>query len=101
MNRVLSTMTGRLVLVTVLVALVGLAGAAIVWHRMQPATAVASRTKTVRVTQFKQIARLELEVTRVSLQLRHSMLARTPAERQAALDDITAKRREIDRLLAA
>ena len=39
-------------------------------------------------------------VTRVSLQLRHAMLASESAERQRALDDIVAKRRQLDDLLA-
>ena len=101
MNFQMSSMTGRLALVIGVVALVALLGAAAVWQRMALALDLAERTKAVRVTQFKQIAQLELEVTRVSLQLRHSMLARNPAERQAALDDIGQRRQEIDRLVTA
>jgi methyl-accepting chemotaxis protein len=53
------------------------------------------------VPQLARMAQAELNVTRVSLQLRHAMLARNPAELQATLDDIGRRRGEIDADLKA
>jgi len=92
----LSSITGRLGLLLAVVAMVACTGAMVIWNSLQEVNDLARRTETVRVKQLEQMAMLELSVTRVSLQLRHAMLARTPAERQAALDDIVAKRRLID-----
>ena len=47
------------------------------------------------------MADLELNVTRASLQLRHAMLARNPAELQQTLTDIADKRRAIEALMSA
>ena len=52
-----------------------------------------------RVARLETASAMELNVTRVSLQLRHAMLARDAAERQVALDDIVAKRKLLDGLL--
>ncbi|MBL8965238.1 MAG: MCP four helix bundle domain-containing protein, partial [Phycisphaerae bacterium] len=60
----------------------------------------ASTTGSSRVPQLSRMAALELDVTRVSLQLRHAMLARDAAEQSAALADIADKRRSIDKTLA-
>ena len=60
----------------------------------------ATFTETVRVPQLEAASSMELNVTRVSLQLRHAMLARSAAERQASLNDIAAKRKTLDGLLA-
>ncbi len=59
----------------------------------------AERTEQVRVPQFVAMTDLELAVTRSSLQLRHAMLARTDAERQAALSDIGEKRAAIQQTM--
>lgn len=55
---------------------------------------VALHTKDSRVVQLKGAAAIELDIVRSSLQLRHAMLARTPQERDASLQDI-AQRREL------
>lgn len=47
------------------------------------------------------MAQLELNVTRVSLQLRHGMLSRSPEELAATLADIGKKRQFIEETLAA
>ena len=52
----------------------------------------AIKTKDSRVVQLREAAAVELNVTRVSLQLRHAMLARTPAEAAVAYKDIQDKR---------
>lgn len=59
----------------------------------------AITTKDSRVMQLRQAAAVELNVTRVSLQLRHAMLARTPAEAEAAYKDIADKRALIASIL--
>ena len=48
----------------------------------------ADRINTTNVPQLQRISELELNVTRVSLQLRHAILARNPAELEATLADI-------------
>ena len=44
-----------------------------------------------RAPQLLRVAELELNITRASLQLRHAILARTTAERDAALADVAEK----------
>ncbi len=53
----------------------------------------ADHAEQSRVPQLAEAAAMELNITRVSLQIRHAMLSRTPAERDAALADIAAKRK--------
>ncbi|MGB4061433.1 MAG: methyl-accepting chemotaxis protein [Burkholderiaceae bacterium] len=52
----------------------------------------ADRINHVNVPQLQVIAELELNVTRVSLQLRHAILARNPAELEATLADVAEKK---------
>jgi methyl-accepting chemotaxis protein len=59
----------------------------------------ADLTKVARVPQLQLMAGLELNVTRVSLQLRHAMLARTPEELAATLADVGVKRKLIEEAL--
>ena len=61
----------------------------------------AGSTGDQRVPQLLMMAELELNVTRVSLQLRHAMLARTPDELAATLADVAAKRKLIEASLAS
>lgn len=72
------------------------AAGAFTYQQLNAVVARASRAEDNRVPQLHAIASVELNVTRVSLQLRHGMLARTPEEKNAALDDIAAKRRLIE-----
>ncbi len=55
----------------------------------------AEVTEDVRVPQLILMNDLELAITQSSLQLRHAMLARNDAERDAALTDIAGKRASI------
>ena len=73
----------------------------VVWNYVQlnQVVVLADKAESMRVPQLRGMAAVELNVTRVSLQLRHSILARTPQEQQAALDDIAQKRRDIDSAL--
>jgi methyl-accepting chemotaxis protein len=80
-----------------------LALAAAAWYTHIALTAVAEladRTDDVRVPQLQRMAALELNVTRVSLQLRHGMLSRTPQELAATMADIGEKRKLIGQTLA-
>ncbi len=75
-------------------ALAALAGFA--YMNLLDASSRAEKTEKIRAPQLTAMADLELAVTRASLQLRHAMLARTPAERRDALNDIGAKRKLIE-----
>jgi methyl-accepting chemotaxis protein len=80
--------------VTVLsLALAALAGFAYV--KLHTVADAAQQTENSRVPQLAEADKMELNITRVSLQLRHAILARTPAEREASLADIAAKRKLI------
>ena len=100
-------MFGNLTLAQRLLAINGFLMAALVataiavWTMMGGLSVSADRINTVNVPQLQRIAELELNVTRVSLQLRHAILARDAAERAAALADIGTRRQLLDRELAA
>lgn len=84
------------------VALLGLAfgaAAVVTSQRLNAVVAKADSTENQRVPQLVLMAELELNVTRVSLQLRHAMLSRTPEEQAATLADVGAKRKRIEELL--
>ena len=52
-------------------------------------------------SQLQRIAEIELAVTRVSLQIRHAMLVKTPSDLTTTLADIGSKRKHIDETFAA
>lgn len=83
-------------LVTVGLAVV----AATAQHRLADVTQIAEQTEKARVPQLATVGHAELGVTQVSLQLRHAMLARDERERQAAVDELAAKRKALDDTLA-
>jgi len=86
------------------VTLLAVVFAAVAWvssHLLGEVTDRSDTTGSMRVPQLMRTAQLELNVTRVSLQLRHATLARTPQEMEAALTDIGAKRKAIDETLRA
>jgi methyl-accepting chemotaxis protein len=91
----------RLYGVSILVALSLLGVGLYAWTALRDVELRAERTGDQRVPQLQRMAELELNVTRVSLQLRHAMLSRTPAERDAALADIGVKRKLLEEALAA
>ncbi|WP_374409116.1 methyl-accepting chemotaxis protein [Hydrogenophaga sp.] len=91
----------RLYALSLAVSLAMIALAAYAFVSLQDAGTKAERTETVRVPQLAAMSTLELAVTRASLQLRHAMLARTPAERDASLSDIRLKRQLIADTMAA
>ncbi len=91
----------RLYLVSfvLIAALVGVA--AVAWVMMKEVSALADRAGANRMPQMMRISSVELNVTRVSLQIRHSILVRTPADLAATLADIGDKRKQIDEAMQA
>jgi methyl-accepting chemotaxis protein len=89
----------RLYLVSFLL-IAALAGVAIAaWVSLNQVAALADKTSSARTPQLMRIASIELDVTRVSLQIRHSILVRTPADLATTLADIGDKRKHIDETL--
>ena len=68
--------------------------------RLDHITEEARTTEQKRVPQLGRVAALELNVTRVSLQLRHAMLSRTPEEMARTVSDIGALRKQLEDTLA-
>ncbi|MEX1166115.1 MAG: MCP four helix bundle domain-containing protein, partial [Hydrogenophaga sp.] len=60
----------------------------------------ADFTQTVRVPQLEAMSELELNVTRVSLQVRHAILARNEQELNDTLQYITDKQKHMNEVLA-
>jgi len=91
----------RLYLVSfVLIAsLAGLAVAA--WVQLNQVASLAAQTGANRTPQLQRMAEVELEVTRVSLQLRHAMLVKTPADLASTLAYIGDKHKHIDEVFQA
>jgi methyl-accepting chemotaxis protein len=83
--------------IAVSLALAGLAAYA--WVSLHNTASLASFTEQNRVLQLNAMAELELNVTQVSLQLRHAILARDPQELQATLQYIGDKHQQMDQLL--
>jgi methyl-accepting chemotaxis protein len=93
------SLAGRLSLITGALGLVLLATAVAVWIMIGRIVFAADRVQQVNVPQLQRIAELELNVTRASLQLRHAMLAPTPAQREAAVADIQERKKLLERVL--
>lgn len=91
----------RLYGVAILVSLGLVMLAALAFWQLNEVRETARRTEEIRVQQLAQAAATELNVTRVSLQLRHAILARNPAELEDSLADIAEKRRLIAETLKA
>jgi methyl-accepting chemotaxis protein len=64
--------------------------------RLNQTHTLIDQTEDNRVPQLGRISDIELNVTRVSLQLRHAMLMATPADQAIAIADIAAKRKTIE-----
>ncbi len=88
---------GKRLYLTSFTLIIGLAlVAAFAWANL---TEVKSRTRIVAeetVPHQLRVATMELNVTRSSLQIRHAILVRTPADLDATLNDIGEKRKLID-----
>lgn len=89
----------RLYLVSGVLSL-ALAGVAVfAYFNLSNITSMVHRAEDVRVPQLRRIASTELNVTRVSLQLGHSIVARNPQEMNTALADIGEKRKLIEQAM--
>ena len=97
---VVHTLSGRLYLLCAAVAIALGGVAAFAYARLDAVIDAAIRTKDVRAPQLSMMAQAELGVTRMSLQMRHAMLARTATERDAALADIVDKQRRVEAIVA-
>jgi methyl-accepting chemotaxis protein len=89
----------RLYGVVGLLGLAFLVAAIVTTQRLDGVVAKAGITGDQRVPALLRMAELELNVTRVSLQLRHAILARTPEELATTLADVGAKRKLIEEAL--
>ena len=90
------SISGRLYVGATLLVLV-LSGVALYAHnQLTQVSRLAEEIRDVNITQFGRIAGVELNVTRVSLQLRHAILARNVQERDASLSDIADKKKLLD-----
>ena len=87
---------GRLTVIAISVSLALIALAVFAYIQLTAVTQAARQTESVRAQQAALAAATELNITRVSLQLRHAILARTPKELQETLDDIGLKRQTIE-----
>ena len=70
--------------------------AVVVTIKMDAVSDSAAFIRSARAPQLLRVGELELNVTRASLQLRHAILARTPAERDTALADVAEKARFLE-----
>ncbi len=66
------------------------------WQQLGHVHTLAGETGSTRVPQLQRIASTELSVTRISLQIRHAILVRTPEDLRITLADIAAKRKIIE-----
>ena len=81
----LTLFTGSLIAI-MLIAAIGC------WFMMTGLSEDAEQVNSINVPQLQLIAAIELDVTRVSLQLRHSILSRNERELKDTLADIEAKK---------
>jgi len=91
--------SGRLYALSVAVSIALGALGVYAYTSLHAAGDLAKFTEQDRVPQLQAMAELELNVTQVSLQLRHAILSRTPAERDETLAYIGAKRQHMDGVL--
>ena len=91
----------RLYAVSALIAL-ALAGLAVLSHTsLSRVSDKANFTQTVRVPQLEATSELEINVTRVSLQVRHAILARNEKELNDTFQYISDKQQQMNEQLAA
>ena len=70
--------------------------ALLAWSNISEVSRQTRKVATESVPQQLRLATMELNVTRTSLQLRHAILVRTPADLRTTLADIGEKRKLID-----
>lgn len=89
----------RLFAVSIVITLSLAALGAYAFIQLGSVSRLADNTEHMRVAQLKAMAELELNVTQVSLQLRHAILARTPEELASTLAYIVDKRKGMGTVL--
>ncbi|HRM82982.1 MAG TPA: methyl-accepting chemotaxis protein, partial [Acidovorax temperans] len=89
------TLGQRLLVINGVMFVLLAAVAVAIWFMMSRISDDADSVRTVNVPQLQRISEMELNVTRVSLQLRHAILARNAQELEATLADIADKRKTI------
>lgn len=92
---------GKLYAITAILIAILMATATLVTSQLNEVIRLEERTEQIRVPQLQRIAAVELNVTRVSMYLRHAILSRTPEEMQASMKEIEAKRAVLGELVAA
>ncbi|RYF23792.1 MAG: methyl-accepting chemotaxis protein [Comamonadaceae bacterium] len=93
------TLARRLITINAIIFTLLFAVTVSIWMMMSELSDDAELVRATNVPQLQRIAALELNVTRVSLQLRHAILSRTPAELAETLADIGEKRRILESTL--
>jgi methyl-accepting chemotaxis protein len=92
MNRFFNFSIAKRLYLVSFVLIAALAAVAISgWVSLKEDASLADRVGTVRTPQLMRIAAVELNITRVSLQIRHAILARTDEELRTTLADIAVK----------
>jgi len=94
------TLTARLYTMAALLSLCLTVVAVLTCTALAEISQLAQRAKDTRVPQLQRAGAIELNVTRVSLQLRHAMLARHAEELAATLADIATRRQLITQAMA-
>ncbi|MCW5658290.1 MAG: MCP four helix bundle domain-containing protein [Burkholderiaceae bacterium] len=90
----------RLYLLSALL-IAALSGVAVVaWLSLGGAGRQVDGVGTMRVPQMERISEAELNLTRMSLQLRHAMLVKSPSDLSATLNDLADKRKRVEASLA-
>jgi methyl-accepting chemotaxis protein len=102
MNRFANLGIARRLYLVSFALIAALAGVAVTaWVLLDRVATLADRTGAQRVPQLQRIADVELNVTRVSLQIRHAMLVKSAPDLAATLADVADKRRHIEQTLSA
>ncbi|MBU4507635.1 MAG: MCP four helix bundle domain-containing protein, partial [Gammaproteobacteria bacterium] len=91
----------RLYAVSIAISLALAALGVYAYTSLNQAADLAGSTGSTRVPQLSTMAEMELNVTQVSLQIRHAILARNPQELQETLAYITNKRKHMDEAFSA
>ncbi len=92
---------GRLLIMAAALALILIGAAVHTSRQLVSLEEAAHAAESSRFPQLQRMAQAQLEVTRLSLQLRHAMLSRTPQERDTALQDIKRLKEAITEQLGA
>jgi methyl-accepting chemotaxis protein len=90
----------RLYLVSGVLSLAFASVAVFAYFNLNHVTQLAQQTESVRVPQLQRVSATELEVTKVLLLLRHSMLTHDEKELKRQLDGIVEKREQVSKSMS-